>query len=343
MRRVLLIGGVGMVVVAAALLVAQRKVKSALAPPVPGDRTPHYVLIPPKSSVASIARQLRRENLIREERAFQLAARQLELDHRLQAGGYRFTRADGAVPILRELAAGKVYVRKLTLPEGLTIPEVAERLEQGGFGRAATFRALATGTHPLATRPAWAPAGSLEGHLFPETYQVPLGVSEGELLGMFLKRFEEVVLAGDAKRLKAQRLTLHEVVTLASIVEREAKLPREQPLMERVFLNRLQLGMKLESCATVQYALPHRKARLLYRDLKVQSPYNTYLHAGLPPGPIASPGGSALAAVLVPAQTPALYFVARPDHSHVFSQTLAAHEAAKGALRRAAKQTPPQS
>jgi UPF0755 protein len=341
MRRALFFGGVGVVVVAVTVLVARGKVKSALAAPAPGDRTPHYVLIPPKSSVAGIARQLRRENLIRDGRAFQLAARYLELDHRLQAGGYRLTRAEGAVPILRKLAAGKVYVRKLTLPEGLTVREVAERLERGGFGRAATFRALATGTHRLETRPAWAPAGSLEGYLFPETYQVPLGVSEAELLGRLLTRFGQVVVAGQAKQLKAQPLTLHEVVTLASIVEREAKLPREQPLMARVFLNRLRLGMELESCATVQYALPHRKARLLYRDLEVQSPYNTYLHAGLPPGPIASPGGSALAAVLKPAQTSALYFVARPEGSHVFSQTFAEHEAAKAALRRAAQQTPP--
>lgn len=314
-------------------LIAVQRISAGLAPPKPRDHSPHDIVISPHTRLPAIARKLRREGLIRDVRLFRLAARWLHVDRRLQAGGYRFTPADGTLRILRALAEGKVCVCKLTLPEGLTLAEVAQRLEDEGLVQADVFLAYATGRRPLEDRPSWAPPGSLEGYLFPETYQVPLGTTEPELLRMFLHRFGETVVEGMATDLKAQPLSLHEAVTLASIVEREAKLPEERPLMARVFLNRLSLGWRLESCATVQYALPQRKPKLTYADLKVDSPYNTYLHDGLPPGPIASPGAPSLRAVLKPAATTALYFVARPDGSHVFSRTLAQHDAAKRTLR----------
>ena len=150
-----------------------------------------------------------------------------------------------------------------------------------------------------------------------------------KIINMMLQRFDEVFLPEWHKRADEMEMTINEVVTLASIIEREAKISADRPLISSVFHNRMKKGMHLESCATVQYALGEVKEVLLYEDLEIDSPYNTYVHGGLPPGPIASPGRDSLEAALYPAQSNYLYFVAKPDGSHYFSRTLAEHNEAK--------------
>jgi UPF0755 protein len=164
----------------------------------------------------------------------------------------------------------------------------------------------------------------LEGYLFPDTYIIPMGMSVENVLDVMLRRFEQI-----HKRMPENQtgLSLHEVVTLASIIEGESLLDKERPLIASVFLNRLNIGMKLDSCATIQYILGERKERLLFSDLEIESPYNTYLNKGLPPSPIGSPGEASLRAVLEAEDTKYMYFVAKKDGSgeHVFSKTLQEH------------------
>lgn len=169
----------------------------------------------------------------------------------------------------------------------------------------------------------------LEGYLFPDTYKVTATTTEREIIDMMLARFARE--ATPEFRQKAQKLglTLHQAVILASIVEREAKVDKERPKVAAVFLNRMKKGWKLESCATVQYALGQPKARLLNKDLQIDSPYNTYKYSGLPPTPIASPGRASLQAAVNPANVDYLFFVVSQDGRHVFSRTLAEHNRAK--------------
>jgi UPF0755 protein len=173
---------------------------------------------------------------------------------------------------------------------------------------------------------------SLEGYLFPDTYQVPLGADERALIRLQWERFGQI-WSPLAKQYQT-KLSRHEVVTLASLIEREAKVDADRRPISGVLRNRLERGLRLEVDATILYALGQHKSRLLYRDLEVDSPYNTYRHAGLPPGPIANPGRASLEAALNPAQTDCLYYVARSDGTHIFSRTLAEHNRAKREIRR---------
>jgi UPF0755 protein len=179
------------------------------------------------------------------------------------------------------------------------------------------------------------PSGSLEGYLFPDTYTVPEGATASEAIAVMAKRFEQAWKPEWTARLDTLGLSRHDALTLASIVEREARLPEERPVIAGVYLNRLRSGMRLQADPTVQYALPAHKARLFYKDLRVKSPYNTYIHKGLPPGPIASPGVPSIVAALYPAKVPYKYFVAFPDGHHEFRVTVAQHEVAVKASRKA--------
>jgi len=217
----------------------------------------------------------------------------------------------------------------VTVPEGFTIAEVAEVLVGEDLVDRARFLALAREgaaafeydfLHGL-------PTMSLEGYLYPDTYRLPRHLPEQKVIRVFLDRFAQVVLPRVRARAEPG-FTLHEILTIASLVEREAKVPTEQPLIAGVIYNRLRRGWRLEVDATVLYALGRHKTTISYVDLKVDSPYNTYLHEGLPPGPIANPGLPAIEATLTPAATNYLYYVARPNGTHEFSKTLAAHLAA---------------
>lgn len=301
----------------------------ALSPPVTAGQAPTVeVTVPRGASTAAIAGQLARAGVIRHPLAFLLYVRYRGLDGRLRAGTYALSPAMGLPQIVDLLVEGRVVAERVTVPEGYTVRQVIELLVRNGLADAAGLRAALAeraGTWPYLPRtPLREP---LEGYLFPDTYLFPRGAPPATLVDAMLRRFEEAFRPEWRARAAELGLTVHQVVTLASIVEREARLPEERPLIAAVYLNRLNRGMKLDADPTVLYALGRTSGTLTRQDLEVDSPYNTYRYPGLPPGPIANPGAAAIEAVLYPADVDYLYFVARPDGrgGHAFARTLEEH------------------
>ena len=257
-----------------------------------------------------------------------LVARVLKLTHSLQEGEYLLSPAMGLVEIVTAISRGDVVLYPVTIPEGFTAEEVAQTLASRGLGDRGQLLELVRGGASLLNYEFLrrARVDSLEGYLFPDTYHFPRHLPEREIIQQFLDRFAEVVVP----RWQAQGAgrSLHEIVTMASMVEREARVPEERALIAGVLSNRLRRGMRLEVDATVLYALGQHKSVVTFEDLKVDSPYNTYRHAGLPPGPIANPGLASIEAALSPTPTDYLYYVAKPDGSHAFSRTFEEHLAA---------------
>jgi UPF0755 protein len=223
-------------------------------------------------------------------------------------------------------------VHTVTVPEGLALTAILPLLERqlelsrDSLGAAVRDSALRAELG--------VPTRTLEGYLFPDTYSFPAGTSARDVVEAMVRRFEQAWQDDWDGRLAEIGMTRHEIVTLASIVEKEARLAEERPVIAAVYRNRLRIGMALQADPTVQYALGGHRARVLYKDLEVESPYNTYRYPGLPPGPIASPGAASLEAALHPADVRYLYFVAHPDGHHEFRETFGQHEQAVIAMRR---------
>ena len=250
----------------------------------------------------------------------------LGLARSVREGEYEISPEDRPYRILWDLISGQKYYRKLTVPEGFTITQVAARMTRLGIGT--MDENLALMSDPAFLHKLRVPSSSLEGYLFPNTYFFSRGSTSREVLEMMVSRFWRVMSPEWQSRLSAQGLTLNQGVTLASIVQKESGTRKEMPLIAGVFLNRLHEGMKLQSDPTVLYLLPHRH-HLRAGDLKIDSPYNTYLHEGLPPTPIANPGVEALRAVVYPTEVPYLYFVSDGHGSPaIFSRTLPEHDRA---------------
>jgi UPF0755 protein len=289
-----------------------------------GDET--FVDLPSGTSVAEIARRLAAAGVVPDPFTFRLAAHLAHDDRRLQAGEYRF--ADAATPgeVAARLARGDVFTRPVTFPEGLNIQEMAALFERTGIGSAASFRDAAS---EVALIDRFDPeAATLEGYLFPETYPLSRHAGAPELVAAMVARFEHVFDADLRAGAAAAQMSPREVVTLASLVELETAQPAERPLVAAVFRNRLRIGMPLQCDPTVVYALiqAHRwRGTIRKVDLAIDSPYNTYRVAGMPPGPIASPGRASLEAAVYPADARYLYFVSRNDGTHAFATTLAEH------------------
>lgn len=242
----------------------------------------------------------------------------------IKAGEYSLNKSMAPVRIFHLLASGAVKTHPVTLPEGLTIEQIAGILAEKDLVNKEEFIALAT---DKALAAAYHIDGqSLEGYLFPDTYFVSRDRGSREIIDLMVERFWDVY-NGLVKDRHSQ-MPLWEVVTLASIVEKETGLPEERPVIASVFLNRLKKRMRLESDPTVIYGIKDFDGNLKKRDLDSPSPYNTYCHYGLPPGPIANPGRESLRAVLIPAETDYLYFVSKNDGSHHFSATLSEHNRA---------------
>lgn len=247
----------------------------------------------------------------------------------LQAGEYRFSSPASPLDVLRRLESGDVLLHRVTVPEGLVLEEIASRLVEGGFGpREELLAAFGDPTPVLVFDPE---ATDLEGYLFPETYSFPRETRATEIAAAMVRRFVEVVGPDFADRAAAAGLGLRQAVTLASLIEEETALPEERRRISRVFHNRLKRGMRLQCDPTVIYALQraNRPVQTLSRaDLKFDSPWNTYVVRGLPPGPIANPGEASLMAAVEPAEGRELYFVAAPEGGHHFSEDLAGHRRA---------------
>ncbi len=291
----------------------------------PGDEV--FVQVPQGAGVAAIAQRLAEAGVVQRPLVFRLAAWQAGADRRLKAGEYRFDRPMAPRRVVEKLAKGDVYVREVTFPEGLTIGEMATIFERQGLGTAQDFVAAARDAAIVADLdPA---ARDLEGYLFPDTYHVPRRADAAALVRQMVGRFREVLEAEQPGGAPGQR-TLREVMTVASLVEKETGRDDERPVVASVYWNRLRVGMGLQCDPTVIYALARAgrwTGNLTRQDLQFDSPYNTYRYAGLPPGPIAAPGRASLAAALAPADTPYLYFVSRNDGSHAFARTLTEHNA----------------
>jgi len=278
-----------------------------------------------------LARTLRQERLIRSATAFRLlvqANMALGKGRTPKAGYYDLSPSMSAEEILARLSEGRVARRRVTFPEGFTLAQMAERLERELNIPQQEFLDAARGTAVSRAVGFRLPRGSLEGYLFPSTYTFNVGEQPDLVVSEMVAALNETFVRAYQDEIRRQQLSVPQLVTLASLVEREARVPEERALIAGVIMNRLAKNMRLQIDATVQYALGGHRPRLLYKDLRVNSPYNTYLHAGLPPGPICSPGLACLQAALRPAKTDALFYVARRDGTHVFSRTYEEHQQA---------------
>ncbi|OGG51229.1 MAG: hypothetical protein A3F84_17915 [Candidatus Handelsmanbacteria bacterium RIFCSPLOWO2_12_FULL_64_10] len=283
-------------------------------------------------SARQVGALLEREGLIRSALFFGLAAYFSPVGGRIQAGLHDVDGGMTTTAILRSLATAKDLSRSVTIPEGLSLKEVAALLgREAGIDPA---RFIALGTDSAFCRELRVQAGGLEGYLFPETYRFPGRTDERQVARMMVRQFWRVFDGAMRARAEMLRMSVHQVVTLASIVEREARVEGERPLIAGVFHRRLRVGMRLESDPTAEYALGIHKARLYHSDISVDSPYNTYRYPGLPPGPIANPGRASLHAALYPMDMGYLYFVARGDGTHVFSRTKREHDRARAQIRK---------
>ena len=293
---------------------------------------PRTVEIPAATGVLGIARQLAAEGVIRSEGTFVGLALVRGTARSLKAGEYEIPQGASLLGVLRLLETGRVKPHLLVLPEGFTIRELARQLEAEGIAPAAEVIRVAT--DPMMAWSLGIESNSLEGYLFPDTYQVTKGTRVEEILGRMVQRFRDRVGTPDVlARAGLRGLSLHQLVTLASIVEKETALAAERPIIARVFLNRLERDMPLQADPTVAYAMAKEGRAPTRDDLQADHAYNTYRNRGLPPGPIGSPGRSAVDAVLDPANVPYLFFVSIDDRAHHFSTTLEEHNQAVARYR----------
>ena len=290
------------------------------------------VLVPRGATLRVAAESLAKAGVVQNATVFRLYAMLRGSDRSIRAGTYVFKRGTSWGEVLDDLRGGKGLEHAITVPEGWSliqiVPQLARVLEVPVDSVQAAVRDTAL-LHRLDV-----PTPTLEGYLFPDTYVFPDGTTARAAVRVMVERFERVWQPEWNARLQALAMSRHDVMALASIVEKEARLPEERPVIAAVYLNRLKAGMLLQADPTVQYALGKHVARVLYKDLEVDSPYNTYKHTGLPPGPIASPGKPSIVAALNPANVPYTYFVAHPDGHHEFTTSFAQHSIAVRGARR---------
>jgi UPF0755 protein len=293
------------------------------------------VRIPPGSSLGAVTDSLSARGVIQWPYAFRMYVRMRGADRSLRPGTYEFPQRGSWSYVLDKLVSGDVVTYRFTIPEGWTARQIGERL--------ATLLDLPADSvvqmlhDPDSAERYEIPGPNLEGYLYPATYEVPAGSGVSEIIRTMVQTYKRVWTPEFRARADSLGLSEREVVTLASIVEAEARVWTERDTIAAVYHNRLQRGMRLQADPTVQYALGERQARLLYAhiDEVADHPYNTYRRGGLPPGPIGSPSRGAIEATLYPADVNFLFFVANPDGTHVFTRTLDEHNAARRRIRRA--------
>ena len=293
-----------------------------------------FVVIPRGTSSYETAHLLEREGVVRHWAVFLAYLKLAKPRSPLQAGEYRFAEPLSVIQVADKLIRGLIYYHELTVPEGYSLFEIGDLLEQKGFARAADLLAAAGRTDLVADLSQ--SARNLEGYLFPDTYRLARGTTADEIARIMVRRFREVY-AGLQPLLPQSSLNLQQVVTLASLIEKETSVDAERELISAVFQNRLKKGMLLQCDPTVIYAAQLKgnyRGTIFQSDLESNSPYNTYRHPGLPPGPIANPGKRSLEAALSSAQSDYLYFVADNRGGHVFSRTLEEHQRAVSAYRK---------
>jgi len=283
------------------------------------------------TSMTAAARQLALAGVVRSQLAFVLYADLTGRAKRLKPGDYAFKGGEAMPEVLAHLVNGDFMVVTVTIPEGMTVHQIGERLEQAGLVCENDFDTEARNGR-IATALGLGPLGT-EGFLFPATYRFSPLAKTDQILGLMLERFFAVLTPEVEERLFELDLTAREMVTMASMVEKEAHVPQERPIIASVFYNRLKLGMPLQSDPTAEYNVEGDSERAA-TAVRMPSAFNTYEIAGLPPGPIANPGLPSIRAALYPAHTDYLYFVARDDGTHIFSRSFAEHVRAINEIKR---------
>jgi UPF0755 protein len=284
------------------------------------------VIIPRGASFAEAADSLSKANLVGWRKMFRVYARVTGGDRHIKPGTYLLRHGTPWKDIIAALHGGHGLVNTITIPEGYTLSQIVPLLAKTLKVPVNSVQAAVRDTSLLARLDI--PNPTLEGYLFPDTYAFPLGTTASQAVHEMVYDFERRWKPEWDTKASTLKINRNDLVTMASIVEREARVPEERPVIAAVYYNRLRKGMLLQADPTVQYALGHHVGRVLYKDLEVKSPYNTYIHKGLPPGPVAAPGVASLAAAANPANVPYLYFVASPDGHHEFRMTLQEHTSA---------------
>jgi UPF0755 protein len=301
-------------------------IRIELATPYLGPAAEVFVDIPRGAGAGGIADALTGAGVLRHKLPFMIYVRWTGSGGYLRAGEYRFAEPARTAQIVRRLVQGDVYSRSLTIPEGLTARETAALMARNGFGMESELSALLVRTDWISDLDP--KAASLEGYLFPETYRFSRHATPEEMLKTMIAQFRQRTSATLSEGHLPPGWNLPAIVTLASMIEKEARIEPERALVSSVLANRIRLKMPLDCDATIIYALKQAgvyDGNLRRQDMRLSSPYNTYLHTGLPPGPIANPSLASLQAALEPAQTDYLYYVSRNDGTHVFSKDLRAH------------------
>lgn len=295
---------------------------------------PVEVTVPAGATFQEVLDTLQARGIVERPLLFRAYARLKGLDRQVRSGQYSFPRPTPWSRLLRDLTEGRVLTDTMVIPEGFTLQQMAPRI--ASITGLDTELVLSELKDSSAASEWGVPGPNLEGYLFPDSYYLAEGVPLREVVGAMVARYHEIWTPERVAAREALDLTEREVVTLASIVQAEARLRDEMPIISSVYHNRLDRGQLLQADPTVLYALGGPRARLLYAamDSVADHPYNTYTHPGLPPGPIGSPGSRALDAALFPAETGFFYFVAHPDGTHVFSETLTQHNRAVAETRR---------
>ncbi len=295
----------------------------------PGIREPSrevIVEVAPGQGFTEISKTLHRAGMITEPAKFVYYARIRGYDKQVKAGEYRLSSAMSPEDILQLMIAGKVTLHRLTIPEGKSIRQIAELAYPDDPKMKTAF--IKAATDPSLVRRSGINADTFEGYLFPDTYYFPKQTPPAKIISVLFRRFQAVFREEWKTRALELGFTIHEVVTLASIIEKETGAPEERPVISSVFHNRLKRRMRLESDPTVIYGIKDYQGNITRRHLRQPTPYNTYLIKALPPGPIANPGMGAIHAALYPADTKYLYFVSKKKGVHHFSTNLKAHNRA---------------
>jgi UPF0755 protein len=293
---------------------------SQLLSPVGGNPiTEEVIRISPGTNILEAGTMLAEKRFIKSPLIFQLTGILSGTSRSLKVGDYAINTGMSVPEIIKKLVSGESILYKFTIPEGLTISEIARMWDEAGFGTSAKF--LETANDPSWRTKYGISSSSLEGYLFPNTYMFPRGISEHEAIEIMLNQFMKEVLPVVKQKPSNVNLSFNEIISLASIIEKEAKAGEERPIVSAVFHNRLKINMKLESCPTVLYGLGYPNRELTYDDLRnTNLRYNTYVYKGLPPGPICNPGIKSILAAINPSNNDYLYFVSKNDGTHYFTQ-----------------------
>ncbi len=298
------------------LLIAILFITSVYFPLEENSTTQKVVNIPSGTNAKEIVYILEKNEIIRKNNyTFRILIKLMKLEDQLKYGEYNLNPSMNMLQILDKLVKGEVIVYKITIPEGYTSTQIAELLDKKEVAEEESFLKLVKDSEKTP-----------EGYLFPDTYEVPKKYGAEKMVKVMLANFNQVALVNKfTDKAEVIGFSLDEIIILASIIEKEAKFSEEKSKVSSVFHNRLKTGMKLQSCATIQYILGEPKEILDENDLKIESPYNTYLYKSLPPGPICNPGLDSIIAALEPAEEDYLYFVLGENGRHIFSKTYQEH------------------